>query len=132
MALFFRKQATISVADYYEAKWLALESFYDYLHDGADDALALARFLDDVRPTGGFEDMVMLLTLAAWCYQFGHGLSPEMGTAVEKALAQYDDKPTPKIRQSLGKDEVEDLDKLYQQAQLAWQLGREREDKRFY
>lgn len=119
MALFFRKQTTISEADYYEAKWLALESFYDYLHDGADDELALTRFLDDVRPAGRFEDMVMLLTLAAWCYQFGHGLSQEMVTAVEKALTQYDEKPFVKIRQSLGKDEAKDLAEMYQKAQLA-------------
>ena len=43
--------STVSAEDYYEAKWMALDGFYQFIDEGDDYDLAAARFLDDLRET---------------------------------------------------------------------------------
>lgn len=111
----FKKTVPISVEDYYEAKWIALESFYEYIDQGDDYELAIERFLYDMRPSNGFDDMVMILTLAARFYKFQHSFPRSMADEVVKAAAQHK-KQFKKIRKSLGKGEAEDLALDYERA----------------
>ena len=121
MPLFFSKKViTIDAEDYYDAKWTALDGFYQYVDEGDDYELAIARFLDDFRLSGSFDDMVMILTLASRFYKFGHDLSDILIAEVEKAIELYNHKYK-RICQSLGKNEIEDLAADYQNSIAALQ-----------
>ena len=121
MFLFFsRKAITIDAEDYYDAKWTALDGFYQYVDEGDDYELAIARFLDDFRLSGSFDDMVMILTLASRFYKFEHGLPDILIVEVKKAIGLYNHKYK-KIRHSLGKNEIEDLSSDYQNSIVALQ-----------
>lgn len=121
MSLFFsRKAMTIDAEDYYDAKWTALDGFYQYVDEGDDYELAIARFLDDFRPSGGFDDMVMIFTLASRFYKSKHDLPDVLIAEVEKAIKLYNHQYK-KIRQSLGENEIEDLDADYQNSIAALQ-----------
>lgn len=113
MALFsFGKVITVSDEDYYEAKWAALDGFYQYIDEGDNYDLAMARFLDDLRPSGGFDEMVMILTLASRFYRFGHNLPRILAEEVEKSVDLYN-RQFKKARQTLGQEQAEDLEMEY-------------------
>lgn len=121
MPLFFsRKALTIDAEDYYNAKWTALDGFYQYVDEGDDYELAITRFLDDFRLSGSFDDMVMIFTLASRFYKFEHDLPDVLIAEVEKAVELYNHKYK-KTRQRLGKSEIEDLDADYQNSIAALQ-----------
>ena len=113
MSLFsFEKAITVSDEDYYEAKWMALDGFYQFIDEGDDYALAATRFLDDLRPSGGFDEMVMILPLASRFYRFGHGLPRILAEEVERSVDLYN-RQFKKARQMLGKEQAEDLEMEY-------------------
>ena len=113
MSLFsFEKVITVSAEDYYEAKWMALDRFYQFIDEGDDYDLAAARFLDDLRPSGGFDEMVMILTLASRFYRFGHDLPRILAEEVEKSVDLYN-RQFKKTRRMLGKEQAEDLEMEY-------------------
>ena len=88
MPLFFSKKAiTIDAEDYYDAKWTALDGFYQYVDEGDNYELAMAKFLDDFRPSGGFDDMVMIFTLASRFYKSKHDLPDFLIAEVKKRLS---------------------------------------------
>lgn len=121
MPLFFSKKAiTIDTEDYYDAKWTALDGFYQYIDEGDDYELAITRFLDDFRLSGSFADMVMVFTLASRFYRFEHDLPDVLITEVKKAIELYDHQHK-KTCQNLGKSEIEDLDADYQNSIAALQ-----------
>lgn len=61
MAVFFSKKTIIvDPKDYYDAKWTALDGFYQYIDERDDYDLAIARFFDDFRPSGGFDDDIYI------------------------------------------------------------------------
>lgn len=113
MSLFsFEKAITVSDEDYYEAKWMALDGFYRFIDEGDDYALAATRFLDDLRPSGGFDEMVMIFTLASRFYRFGHGLPRILAEEVERSVDLYN-RQFKKTRRMLGKEQAEDLEMEY-------------------
>lgn len=114
----FGKTKTISDEDYYEAKWMALDGFYQFIDEGDDYDLAAARILDDLRPSGGFDEMVMILTLASRFYRFGHDLPRVLVEEVETAIELYNHQ-FKKTRQALGKDQAEDLETEYKNSRSA-------------
>lgn len=120
MPLFFRKAITFDVEDYYDAKSTALEGFYQYIDEGNDYELAITRFLDDFRPSGSFDDMVMIFTLASRFYKFGHDLPDILTVEVKKAIELYNHQYK-NACQSLGKTEIEDLGVDYQNSRVALQ-----------
>ena len=121
MPLFFSGKAiTIDAEDYYDAKWTALDGFYQYVDEGDDYELAIARFLDDFRLSGSFDDMVMILTLASRFYKFGHDLPDILIAEVEKVIELYN-RHYKKTCKSLGENELEDLDADYQNSIAALQ-----------
>ena len=113
MSLFsFEKVITVSAEDYYEAKWMALDRFYQFIDEGDDYDLSAARFLDDLRPSGGFDEMVMILTLASRFYRFGHDLPRILAEEVERSVDLYNHQ-FKKTRRILGKEQAEDLEMEY-------------------
>ena len=121
MPLFFSKKAiTIDAEDYYDAKWTALDGFYQYVDEGDNYELAMAKFLDDFRPSGGFDDMVMIFTLASRFYKSKHDLPDILIAEVKKAIELYNHQYK-KTCKSLGKNEFEDSDADYQNSIAALQ-----------
>ena len=113
MSLFsFEKAIMVSAEDYYEAKWMALDGFYQFIDEGDNYDLATARLLDDLRPSGGFDEMVMILTLASRFYRFGHGLPRILAEEVERSVDLYN-RQFKKTRRMLGKEQAEDLETEY-------------------
>ena len=113
MSLFsFEKVITVSAEDYYEAKWMALDRFYQFIDEGDNYDLATARLLDDLRPSGGFDEMVMILTLASRFYRFGHDLPRILAEEVERSVDLYNHQ-FKKTRRMLGKEQAEDLEMEY-------------------
>ena len=112
MSLFsFGKAITVSAEDYYEAKWMALDGFYQFIDEGDNYDLATARLLDDLRPSGGFDEMVMILTLASRFYRFGHDL-PRILAEEERSVDLYNHQ-FKKTRRMLGKEQAGDLEMEY-------------------